>query len=628
MVVSNRNDNISFEVKELEKVSNGKKYKISIQVPMEAGWIENMNFVVEKGSETLYFKLNHLKNENGLVYFEKEIELETRAIYRYYFSCLINNQFKLVKKEEVSEVNKIIQDEMWKMSVNYAVPDWAKGKIMYHIFLDRFYRGSKDELKEMPRRHIHESWNEDVVIGPDEDGIWNNDFYGGDLKGIIEKLDYIKSLGVSILYISPIVFSQSTHRYDASDFEQVDPYAGCLEDLKVLCNEAHKKEMRVVLDAVFNHTGSDSKYFNKFQNEEWISQENDKGAWNDENSKYSNFYRKHYDSNTGKMEFDYWWGMDNLPVCNGCSQDWKNYIVGNGGIIDQWFRLGIDGLRLDVADELTDEFIELIRCAVKRNKEDGYILGEVWKNPMRMNRGYLKNGKGMDSVMNYNFISSLIKYFRYGDATDLAIKIREFKNEYPDDAIFAGMNFTSTHDMTRGINLWDSNIFNRYGEWPWNLLNDSHEFCKQYKMSMEQYNKAKEFYMAYVFCLAFMPGILSIFYGDEIGLEGIGNLNNRKPFPWGEEDKELLEFFKIIGLIRKQEEFLEEADLKVHNINVNYVAFERIKGEEKAFVVVNRTPDEQVFVVPQEYVGIEKVYSLKKSRPGVLTPYGGIMIKK
>lgn len=623
MTVNNRQDNISFNILPLDKTDNGKKYKIQIQVPMSSGWIEHMNFVVEKGRETLYFRLDHVKNENGIVYFEKEIELETRAIYRYYFSCLINNQLKLVKKEEHIEPHRIIQDEMWKMSVNYKAPDWAKGKMMYHIFVDRFNRGSKEPMQPMPRRHIHESWDEPVVIGGDEEGIWNNDFYGGDLKGIIEKLDYIESLGVSILYLSPIVYSQSTHRYDASDYETVDPYAGTNEDLKALCDEAHKRGMKVVLDAVFNHTGSDSKYFNKYNAFPEV------GAYQSEESAYSNFYRKHYDFNTGKMEFDYWWGFDTLPVCNGYSKEWQQYILGENGIIDQWFNLGIDGLRLDVADELTDDFIDMIRIAVKRNKEDGFILGEVWENPMtKDNRQYLKKGTGMDSVMNYYFIGPLIKYFRYGEVDYLAHRIREIRNLYPADAINAGMNFTSTHDMTRGINLWDPRIFkNDYG-WPWNLINDSHEFCKRYNMTQEEYDRAKEIYMAYVFSLTFMPGILSVFYGDEVGVQGIGNLNNRQPFPWDGGDKELLEFFRKMGQVRKEQPFMEEADLKVHNINVNYIAFERINGEEKTFVVVNRTPEEQLFIVPEEYKHSSQVYTLKKSKPGSVGPYGAIAIKK
>lgn len=647
MVVNDRDDKIAFSIETVNKLVDGNRYKVQIAIPMEYGWIDSVNFVVEKDWETFYYPLSHQKNEDGFAYFESEIDLNTSALYRYYFQTYCNGELrlvkrenvvvsyyeelyeqgerKLVKREELLDNQAIVQDEMWKMSVHFEVPRWAQGKMMYHIFLDRFYRGNKEPMQEMPRRHIHHSWDEPVSVGPDEDGIWNNDFFGGDLQGITEKLDYLVSLGIKILYISPIVFSPSTHRYDSSDYEIIDPYAGRKEDLKRLCDEAHKRGMRVVLDAVFNHTGSDSKYFNKYRNPEW-EEKDGIGAYYSDDAKYANFYYKKYNEQTGKWEFSYWWDIETMPKCNGYSKEWQDYIVGKGGIIDQWFALGIDGLRLDVADELTDDFIEKIRIAVKRNKADGFILGEVWENPMtKDNRGYMKSGKGMDAVMNYHFVSSLLKYFRYGDVTELAQKIREIRNGYPDGAIYAGMNFTSTHDMTRGINLWDDSLFG--GRWPWDLKNEDHQFCQQYKMSLEQYEKAKQIYMAYVFCLTFMPGILSIFYGDEVGLQGIGNLDNRKPFPWEKEDKELLAFFQMIGGIRNQESFMEDAELKVHDINYNYIAFERMKQEERVFVVVNRTPIAQQFFVPDDYQETMGIYTLKKSRVGIVAPYGGIAMK-
>lgn len=624
-----------FKIEETEKLDNGCKYKVSLELPMKDGWFEDVYFCVHKGNQFIPVRLKHKENKDGVVYFETEedIFLETRAIYKYYFSYKVDGFRRFVKNEDTVGPDGIALDEMFKMSVNFKAPEWAKGRMMYHIFVDRFNHGSEEAMKEMPRRHIHKSWDEPIVVEGDEQGIWNNDFYGGDLKGITKKLDYIESLGVEILYLSPIVYSQSTHRYDASDYEVVDPYAGTMEDLKELCDEAHKRGMKVVLDAVFNHTGSDSKYFNKYQNEEWIKEENDRGAYHDSNSKYSKFYKKVYGAD-GKIYQKYWWGFDTLPVCDGHSLEWQEYITGVGGVIDKWFSQGIDGLRLDVADELTDYYIELIRQAVHRNKEDGFILGEVWENPMYMRdeygnkRMYIESGKGMDTVMNYNFIKALIRYFRYGEADELARKIKECKDTYPEDTFYAAMNFTSTHDMTRGINLWDSNIFNYFGKWPWNLINEDHKWAQSYKMSTEQLEEAKSIFQAYVFFLTFYPGILSIFAGDEMGVQGIGNLDNRKTIPWDNPDEVLVNFFQIVGAIRKAEPFMHDADIKVKNINVNYATFERIKDEERMLVVVNRTNVEQEFIVPDEYKDSKHVYSLKKSKPGMVGPYGGIAMKK
>ena len=609
-----------YSITPVEKHDNGNKYLINVEVPLDRYWYDDMYIVIEKGNEKIPVKLNHKENRDGKIYFEGEVFLDTRAIYRYYFSYYKDGKLCFHKKKDIVKHNPI-RDEMFKMSVNYDVPDWAKGKIMYHIFVDRFNRGSSEKMVPMDRRNIHEDWNESMQIGPDKDGIWNNDFYGGDLKGIIDKLDYIESLGVSILYLSPIVWSQSNHRYDTSDYEKVDPYAGVNEDLKLLCDEAHKRGMKVVLDAVFNHTGSDSKYFNKFGNFDEV------GAYQSNDSKFSSFFRKHY--HNGKEYFDYWWGFDNLPECNGNSFEWREYILGEGGVIDLWFSLGIDGLRLDVADELTDDFIEGIRTAVKRNKEDGFILGEVWKNPMRMGRGYIESGRGMDSVMNYPLVDALLRYFKYGDVHKLSYIINDMLNEYPEETIYALMNFTSTHDISRALNMLGcESEFSPYKEWYWDPVDNSHEHCKDYKMSKEDLIRAKEIYKAYISALAFLPGNLSIFYGDEAGIEGLGNLANRKTFPWGEEDSDLVEFFTSIGKVRVNNRFLEQADLNVFKINRDYFMFERVSGEDKMLFAVNRTDNDVDFKVPDEYSDGEDVYVLKKSRKGHLGPYGSVAIKK
>ena len=610
---------VNFKINEIEKLEKDSKYKVTVELPLETGWIDYINLIVETQNTSYTFPLKHLKNENGKIIFETEIYLETRAIYHYYFEYKVNNQIKYVKKQNLQD-NYIMKDEMYKMSVNFNTPDWAKGKIMYHIFVDRFNRGNTEPLAPMSRRTIYNNWEDEMFLGPNQEGIWNADFYGGDLLGIEQKLDYIKSLGVDIIYLSPIVYSQSNHRYDAADYEEVDPYAGCNEDLKNLCKKAHEKGMKVILDAVFNHTGNDSKYFNEYGTFNTI------GAYQSIYSTYAPFYRKHY--NDGKIYYDYWWGMPNLPVCNGYSNEWQNYILGENGVIDKWFNLGIDGLRLDVADELTDEFIEGIRTAVKRNKEDGFILGEVWKNPMRMNRGYIESGCGMDSVMNYQLVDALIRYFKYSDIYKLDYIIKDIKREYPTDTINTLMNFTSTHDISRAINIFSTYDFQEYGEWAWNLLKNDLDWCKNFKLTPSQYQQGKEMYKAYIYTLTFMPGILSIFYGDEIGLEGIGNLANRKPYPWNKQDLDLLNYFKYIGNIRKEESFLQEAELNILDINKDYFMFERYTNKDRALIAVNRTNEEKDFYIPREYRNKRKVYTLNKSKEGYLSPYGGITIKK
>ena len=247
---------------------------------------------------------------------------------------------------------------------------------------------------------------------------------------------------------------------------------------------------------------------------------------------------------------------------------------------------------------------------------------------MRMNRGYIESGKCLDSVMNYPLIDALIRYFKYNDITKLAYIIKDIKREYPKDTINTLMNFTSTHDISRAINIFSTYDFQEYGEWAWNLNNNDLNWCKNFKLTKEQYDHGKEIYKAYVFALTFMPGILSIFYGDEIGIEGIGNLANRKTYPWGKEDIELLNYFKYIGSIRKQESFLQEAELNLLDINQNYFMFERYTKEDRALITISRTQEETEFYVPKEYQNKTKVYTLNKSKQGYLSPYGAIAIKK
>lgn len=614
-------EQLDYTIKLKEKRDDGCLYKIDVVIPMKYGWLDDLFYYVKSDNVLKSFKISFDHNDEKNVHFSGDVFLETKAVYRTYFSFLGNQRrFYLTKDRQV--VDFLDNNSLDKISVNFDTPEWAKGAMMYHIFVDRFNRGSKKKMELMKNRTIHKSWDDKLLSGPDENGEWNIDFYGGDLLGIVDKLDYIKSLGVDILYLSPIVKSQSNHRYDTGDYEQVDPYAGTNDDLKLLCDEAHKRGMKVVLDAVFNHTGNDSKYFNEYGSYPNI------GAWQDKESYYGSFYKKHFNPQEGKVYFDYWWGMTNLPVCDGNSKNWQDYIYGENGIIDKWFNLGIDGLRLDVADELTDEFIEGIRRAVKRNKSDGFILGEVWKNAMRMNRSYISSGKGMDSHMDYPLVDALIRYFKYEDVTKLRYIIQDMLNEYPKGSIDTIMNFTSTHDISRPINIFGSKEFSEYSEWAWNVIHEDYNYLNNYQMTQEEYNKGKEIFMTYLFCLNFMPGILSIFYGDEAGVMGLGNLLNRQPYPWDKRCERLVHFVKMLGKIRKDEEFLKTADMNIVDINHDYFMFERTSKDGDALITINRTPDDKKILIPAKYEHNDKVYLLKKSKRKELSPYGGNAIIK
>ncbi len=618
-------ERVNYSIKLLEKKEEGCKYEIEAVIPMSYGWIEDMAFCVKSDAYDFCFKLPHSHNDEKNAHFIGNVFLPTRAIYRTYFTFTANGM-RLYCDRNKNIIHRLDNNSYDKLSVNFDTPEWAKGAMMYHIFVDRFNRGSKKPLEPMKNRIIHKSWSDSVKDGPDSTGKWATDFYGGDLYGVIEKLDYIKSLGTDIIYLSPVVTSASNHRYDSADYEQVDPYAGNNDALKQLCDEAHKRGMKVILDSVFNHTGNDSKYFNEYGNY------NSTGAYQDNNSYYGSFYRKHY-GDDGKTYYDHWWEMPKMPTCDGDSKNWQDYIYGEGGIIDKWFALGIDGLRLDVADELSDNFIEGIRRAVNRNKKDGFILGEVWKNAFRMNRSYISSGKAMDSHMDYPLVDALIRYIKYDDVTKLSYIIQDMLNEYPEGTIETLMNFTSTHDISRPIDIFGSKEFDAYKEWAWDTYRerknqDDYDYFNNFKLSPEEYKKGKEIFETYLFCLNFMPGILSVFYGDEAGVIGLGGMLNRQPYPWGKEDNELVDFVKYMGKIRKNEKFLKKANLQVVDINDDYFQFERTSEDGDALITINRTPEEKKIPIPDKYKDAVKTYTLKRSTKDTLAPYGGNAIIK
>ena len=596
----------------------GNLYNVKVTIPMNVGWIEDvyMNTLSNYGSKS--FKLNFKENKDGCSIFTSDVFLETSALYKTHFTFTANGR-KLYMNSDDSISNFFDYEKQAKITVNYKSPDWAKGGVMYQIFVDRFKRGQSKPMEFIQGRD-RKKWNEPVRV-PSNGERWNVDFYGGDLQGIIDKLNYLESLGVNILYLTPIVKSQSTNRYDASDYEEVDPYVGDKEDLKRLCDEAHKRGIKVVLDAVFNHTGDDSKYFNRNFNY------GDKGAKQDPNGYYGSFYKKFIEDN--ELKFCYWWGFGNLPVCDGNSYNWQQYIYGEGGIIDQWFNLGIDGLRLDVADELTDNFIQNIRKAVHRNKSDGFILGEVWKFAMTEPRQYMSSGKGMDSQMNYPLADALMRYFKFADVQKTKGVIQNLLNEYPSEILNVMMNFTSTHDISRPIDIFGTDEFTYDKEYIWNPKYDNDKnpwYFNDFKITQEQYNLGKELFEAYTFCLYFMPGIISIFYGDEIGMTGIGNVINRSPYDFTKADLELLQFFRMLGKARKNEEFLKTASLNMIDINDKYIMFERNSLDGDALITVNRTADTLNFNVPPKYDKYDRAYTMKLSNSKTLNSHSGIAL--
>lgn len=341
----------------------------------------------------------------------------------------------------------------WQLTVydgRAKTPDWFSRGVTYQIFPDRFYRKKARGVDGLIGcRTLHERWDETPLCGPNERGDYCEDFFGGDLAGITEKLDYLASLHVTTLYLNPIFEAASNHRYDTADYETVDPLLGDEQDFRTLCTEAEKRGIRVMLDGVFNHTGAKSRYFNA---DGFYPAP---GAAQGPISPYYSWYSFH----PFPTDYDAWWGIKNLPAVNERNGSYVNYIItGENSIVRRWLRAGASAWRLDVADELPDEFIFAIRAVMQQDFPDAYLLGEVWEDgttkvAYSKRRRYLL-GSGLHGLMNYPFRTALLSYLAgTSGAEDFRDAMETIRENYPSPAFYGAMNFLSTHDTPRLLTL-------------------------------------------------------------------------------------------------------------------------------------------------------------------------------
>ena len=458
----------------------------------------------------------------------------------------VNNSEKLGGVGEMSGAEDGRSFQITVYDEGFETPEWFCGQIMYQIFPDRFFgeRENGEIFKKRDEYIIHYDINEEMSFNrhPYEDGPAYNDFYGGNLKGIIKKLPYIKSLGVGVIYLNPIFDAYSNHKYDTANYKEIDPMFGNEEDFSLLCSEAKKLKIRIILDGVFSHTGADSIYFNKYKSY------GEGGAYNDKSSPYRSWYNIDENGN-----YQSWWGCSNLPNVNELDESYLDYILrDDDSVIKKWIRLGASGWRLDVADELPDEFIKILRQEVKKVNPDAVIIGEVWEDASNKvaygkQRQYLL-GSELDSVMNYVFRDN-VTAFLMGEksARELCRSFMSIMENYPAEVSYSLMNLIGTHDTMRIKSL----------------LGGMREDCKRAKL-----NSGEESLSTYrLMCAAFIqmtyPGVPSVYYGDEIGMQGGRDPYNRAPFSWRAVDIELLERFKYLGALRNRLDVLKTGFFKV-----------------------------------------------------------------
>ncbi|MCI7804085.1 MAG: glycoside hydrolase family 13 protein, partial [Oscillospiraceae bacterium] len=371
--------------------------------------------IFRTGYKETFLSMNLEKeDDDGKVYMATYVPKHA-GVHYYYFSYKQNGTRNYIKKTACHE-SSINFGDLYQLTVyekEFETPDFLKGGIMYQIFPDRFYKSGKPHENVPEDRVMRENWEDTPYYRPDENGhVWNNDYFGGDLDGIAQKLPYLKSLGVTCIYLNPIFESHENHRYNTANYRKVDPLLGTNNDFRALCAEAKRFGISVILDGVFSHTGADSIYFNKFNRYDSV------GAYNSKESEFFPWYTFYEYPD----KYEAWWGIDTLPNVQENNREYTEYICGDGGVLDYWISLGAAGYRLDVADELPDEFLDNLNRCVKKHGREKIIIGEVWedasnKESYGVKRRYLL-GSQLDSVMNYPFRSAIMNYVMGGSAYD------------------------------------------------------------------------------------------------------------------------------------------------------------------------------------------------------------------
>lgn len=527
--------------------------------------------------EDIRYELPHTNTQDGEDIFEGEFILNDYGVWKYRFEgeyadgsmAFFGRGFDgtAVKGDWLPE---------WQLTVSkydYKTPDWAKSGVIYQIFADRFCKVGEVAFNKHGRMHTY--WNDRPDIEEFGKDYRADDFFGGNARGIMSRLEYLKSLGVTCIYLSPIFKSSSNHRYDTGDYLQIDELFGTDEEFRELVARAKQKGIAVILDGVFNHTGSDSKYFNKEGSYPTV------GAYQSMQSPYYDWY---YFSDFPRL-YHCWWGSTVVPTVNKSASGFKQLILGEGGVIDKWSKTGIAGWRLDVVDELPIDFTDELCKTIKSKGEDMLIVGEVWEDASvkiayETWRPYFMGGQ-LDSVMNYPFKEAIIAYTMNGDVKAFIEAVGVILENYPKQSLDTLMNLVDSHDTVRALTALS-------GVTPPESKRERADFS----LDDDSYAAAKR-RLCFASTLQYtLPGVPCVFYGDEAGVQGFEDPLNRGTYPWGQEDSELVAHYRALGKMRaKYAELLKGETHFVHDDKL--LVFVR-KREDGVITVYANATDEAV----------------------------------
>ena len=581
---------------------------------------------------------------NRYVSYKASVRFNDTGLYWYHFEIETDLGWLKAGKSQIDD-KPFITDRLqyagdpdpWQLTVydeKNSRPEWIYGGVYYHIFVDRFNRSRKRraELEEGHFAYSGDSYADDCDLSdrvcrsdwggmpqfrPDDRGrILNNDFFGGDIPGITEKLPYLEGLGVTCIYLSPVFEAYSNHKYDTADYSRIDPAFGTDDDLEELCRKASEHGIRVILDGVFAHTGSDSVYFNKY------GTYGDGGAWRDAASPYRSWYSFREDGS-----YDSWWGIDTLPKVNKLEPSYEEFITGRYGIARKWLKKGAAGWRLDVADELPTRFMSALSAAVHHEKNDALLIGEVWEDASnKMAYGERKNyfeGDKLDSVMNYPFKNAIISFVRNGDSRGIALTVERIVENYPPFAVNALMNNLGTHDSIRILTaLAGENIDARL---------ETREAQAAASLSKDEYESGTMLLKMAVLLQMTLPGVPCIYYGDEAGMEGYADPFNRKCYPWGNEDTDILEWYRKLTGIRRREAVFKEGKYRTLVHHNRCYAFSRSDPRHGEMVTaVNRGDIVRKLPLTGNWIDLltRKMYYTQREGPVKIVQDGMMLLKR
>lgn len=553
--------------------------KKNIIIRVKAVNVENVFINLYKDEIKSRHKMTRLNEEFFSYHFQSP---SSEGLIQYNFETEGNEGRKMYGPMQLCNGEAVeIHDEnrRYQLTVYQAndTPDWFKEGNMYQIYVDRFFNGNENnEIRNMKKNClIHSDWDDrPVYVRDNENIIISWDFFGGNLKGITRKLPYLSELGITIIYLNPIFESSSNHKYDTGDYSRIDGMYGDEDDFRELIDTAGKSGINIILDGVFSHTGSDSIYFNKEGNYDSI------GAYQSKASDYFEWFnfKEHPDS------YDCWWDIESMPNINEMNKSFLTYLFDKKhGIVRKWMRMGIRGFRLDVADELPDEFIRLLKQAVREEDKESILLGEVWEDASNKisyheRRKYIL-GNRLDSVTDYPLRNNVIKLLNGEmDCEQFVFENTALMENYPKEVYFSLMNMTGTHDTIRLINLFAGC-----------QTTDSIDTFKKrnFVIKAVKMDEAIIKVILYSTIIFSLPGVPCIYYGDEAGAEGYEDPYNRGTFPWGKENQTLLYNFKKLANLRKNEAPLNKGEIDYLMKDRNVLSVKRTSEHKTIVTYVN-----------------------------------------